>query len=163
LPGIASAHVIAITADNLIVLSKRSASSAYSPGTWSASFEEQLTEADLIEAADCLIRAARRGAGEEFGERVAGAAEHCQVLGTFVEMPLVNASAVVFMRISMKSRQLAEAWETSGRGDHELTGIKFVPVFQGDSGTVEDVLSGLPLHPTTSLRIAMLHRHVRNF
>jgi hypothetical protein len=33
--------------DEKVVLSKRSAITPYAPGSWSASFEEQLTDSDL--------------------------------------------------------------------------------------------------------------------
>lgn len=70
-PSIAAVHVLAVTSDNTLVMTQRSASCFSSPSTWSVSFEEQVEGAA---GADGTVEdAVRRGALEEFGVGLASA------------------------------------------------------------------------------------------
>jgi HEAT repeat protein len=154
LPGIASVHAILLTADDHVVLARRSESAAYSPGAWSPSFEEQLTVAD-VGAEDPFVSAALRGCREEFGELVNRSVTECQVIGVALQMPLVNPCVVALLRSSMGRRSLEQAWgqRLENGADRELSALTFVAV-----AAPEETLTVLGLHPTACLRLRMLAR-----
>ncbi|MCO1657126.1 NUDIX hydrolase [Pseudonocardia humida] len=157
IPGIASVHAVALTADGQVLLTRRSASSPYAPGRWSAGFEEQLTDLD-VGADDVLIAAARRGAGEELG----AIAEVVSVepVSLVVEMPILGVAPVLLVRLGAELAELRAA-ATGRTHDRELTDLAGIPA---DPDAIRDHLARrdpATLHPTAGLRLRILDRLLR--
>lgn len=96
LPNIGVVHVIASTRDGWILAFRRSGLTHYHPGTWSATYEEQLAPDDL--GGDLIFqRAARRGLAEEVAAQAfTMRLEAFRVVSVVLELPLGNPAIVVW-------------------------------------------------------------------
>lgn len=167
-PGIGCAHLVLVTADDRVVVTRRSADVAFYPGAWSASCEEQLEAGVDATAGD----AARRCVTEEFGLG-AGTVVSARVLEVFREFDDDDAAlgivVVVAVHLTVTAADLAAA---VGVDSWERDRIAFIA--RPDAGTVMDRPSSVlqvgfgPVpdlgsdrwHPTSRRRLELLVRSV---
>lgn len=151
LPGVASVHAIVITRDRMVLQSRRAADSAYAPGTWSASFEEQLTRADVVSTVDGVFEtAARRGFREEFG--LPGTGGRVRTLAVIVEPELLNQCVVVLFETAETAGEVRSAVHA---GDEEIDGVRFVAA---DPAVPRTEADRADLHPSAAIRLYLLAR-----
>lgn len=146
-----------MTADRRIVLARRNAATPYSPGTWSATFEEQLTTTD-IRTADAVEAATRRGVAEELGSGVRVVS--VRPLSLVVEMPILNTSPVLLVTVAERMGDLRDA-AAANTHDGELTDLTDI---NADPDAISDHLLNrdpATFHPTAALRLRILNRWFR--
>lgn len=118
-PNIATVHGVIETADNMILVNRRSHLVKYYPLTWSCSFEEGMEPGDVAEVgSNAFHRATRRGITEEFGLKADR--DGLTVLGLLGDTAAMSVAAVVHCRIPVpaerlyigpKAAQAPDAWE----------------------------------------------------
>jgi hypothetical protein len=153
LPGLLAVHCIVVSSDSQMLLVRRSTSTAYYPGHWSVSFEEQVITKDFQEGGDFAASAARRGFSEEFGEDLR--IRSLSTLSGLIETGILNFGVVVLLHADETATSICKRWQAEPRPkDHqEATEIRHEPMARFSHPS--EVLSGLPLHPTSELRLAI--------
>jgi len=152
LPGLAVVHCIVSTSDGQVLMAQRNAKTAYSPGRWSVSFEEQAT-IKPDGRAEHPFETARRGFIEEFGLDVPEQRVH--ILGAIMEIEILNIAVVVHLRCAATAAEILHSWVTEPRpkDHHEAKALKFMSLEALRAGI------GLPpvLHPSSAMRLKLLH------
>lgn len=182
LPGLMSVHTIALTSDRRILFGLRASWKRYSPGTWAASFEEQITASDF-EAAGCPIaNCARRGFAEEYlfiphmapfrelPKEVRNAPVH--VVSALIETQILNISPVAIIGVPYTAEHIWNTWKKNKEEfkairdqEPEIAEVEAVPLDKLPSSPAEaheltwaKRHDNAMLHPTTRLRMAVLSR-----
>jgi hypothetical protein len=160
LPGLAVVHVMVLTADKQVLMAKRPSKASYAPSHWSASFEEQVTKADLDEQPVVFARAACRGFMEEFG--IHADLVDVQVLSVAMEMPNLNLAVIALIRTPKTLSEIHGCWAGEPRPLHAHEAVE-VGGIVADQQKLEEIAQGAPsdftpLHPTSRLRLGILAR-----
>ncbi|HEV2961567.1 MAG TPA: TIR domain-containing protein [Candidatus Angelobacter sp.] len=163
LPGLIAVHVIVLTSDRKVLLAQRSSKVFYAPGHWSASFEEQISEKDMLENQDTAANAARRGFAEEFGLSTPPQPQAVQTISVLAELNTLNLSIVVLLQPGITYHLIRQAWKSEPRpvDHHEAQELAAIDASVETLKTAAEVgLSSMPapLHPSSRLRLAMLAR-----
>lgn len=147
-------HMIVVTQDDKILLTKRSEKVAFSPGTWSCSVEEQLSPDDFLASEHSpIMNWARRFLKEELGF---GSEEYdvtnLRVLSVFLESEILNVSLCTHVVLNTHSSELDKILQALPRKDYEFTDWTFV--------SHEELMGELfqprrAYHPTSGYRILM--------
>ncbi len=154
-PGILSVHCIVVTRDLKVVMTRRAAGTIYSAGSWSVSFEEQLTSADWLPGdRDPVSAAAVRGFAEEF--RISSDDCTVSVVSAVVEFPIVNSVLIAVVTTMKESEELAR--QVAARPNSEIDGIRFIEA-RPDVLSAETIRPDL--HPTSAVRMLILARLLR--
>lgn len=154
-------HIVAITSDRKLILTKRAPKTSYKlGGTWSCSFEEQLKREDIASSPDRVCLAWMRRA---IKEELHIAPEVCHdmdmtLLSVFLETNGLNVSLCGFVDLPLSSAEL-DIHLRQRHGDQEFTEWTFIDL------EVRALIRALfqpelPYHPTTGFRLLMtlLHR-----
>ncbi|MFF3617110.1 hypothetical protein [Streptomyces sp. NPDC002580] len=121
-PNITAVHGVIETADNMLVMNRRSHHVNYHPLSWSCSFEEGMEPDDLDADSPAFETAAARGIAEEFG--VQAGRDGLTVLGLLGDIAAMSVAAVVHCRIPVpaeslgirpKAARVPDAWEHTGQ------------------------------------------------
>lgn len=121
-PHSVGAHIVVVTNDSKVLLTKRSQKVAYYPGTWSCSLEEQLSQADLQKGANTvMLDLIARALLEELG---LGAEKYnkdnLRILSVFLESDILNVSVCGHVVLDMSSTELDNRLHGLPRADYEF-------------------------------------------
>jgi isopentenyldiphosphate isomerase len=121
-------HMVIVTADSRLLLAKRSDKLRYNPGVWSLSVEEQMSEEDLREPPDRVMRAwAHRLLWEELGLSREDINEtDVRVLSVFLEADVLNCSMAAVAYLPLSSKDLEALLRAGGRPDPEVDEFLFI-------------------------------------
>jgi len=160
-PNLCAVHVAVRTSDNALVLSRRAADLAFYPGSWSASFEEQLDPADLL-SGSAPHRAAARGLREEFGVEIGEARdEDFVILALIVEWPSGNVGWVMAGDLDLTFGEVAERRTNVPSSMAEWDDLRSASSATGSVAELQQSrlpLDGQPIgavHPTVAIRLAL--------
>jgi len=156
LPTVAAVHCIVLTADDQVLLARRSARVHYAPGHWSVSFEEQLNERDFDGEADPFVRAACRGFAEEFGGDLTP--DRVVPLSAVLQIDLLNVIIVMLLRPDLSAAQIQERWRSGSPDAWEAQDVQSLPAEHLDRLGRSDAHQFMPLHVTSLLRSSLLQR-----
>jgi len=158
LPTVAAVHCIVLTADDRVLLAKRSAQVHYAPGHWSASFEEQINERDFGGETDPITHAACRGFAEEFGGSLAF--DRVVPLSAILQLDLLSSAFVMLLRPDLTAAQIQDQWQSGSPDAWEAQDLTSLPLEHLDRLDRSDGQPFTPLHATSRLRISLLQRWV---
>ena len=159
-PSIATVHAIVLLADGYLVEAQRSSTAEYAPGTWAASFEEQMQRKDA-EGGAGIRTCVRRGIEEEFGVTLAEDELEIAAVSLGIEWELINTVALVVVKLTLCSDQFSER-SRDGIPDGELDRVAMTPVLQRLESLSQSELGfwidadPRQTHPTSSARLALL-------
>jgi hypothetical protein len=152
-------HLVVATADRRILATRRSPKVDYSPGSWSISMEEQISELDLHPGNDGVMqRWTRRALFEELGLGESDFdMENLHVLSLFLESDILNCSLAAIALLGLKEEELSAVLEARVRTDYEFSDYGFLTY---DELAGELLQPSRPLHPTSGYRsFAALVKH----
>ena len=157
-PSYLAIHAVVVTADEMVLASKRSAKAIHSPETWSISFEEQVQKSDLV-TDDLLKEVVTRGMVEEFGLSVRPSMLELMSAKLCMEWPDLNPVVVVAMRFLITE----DALETPRPDLAEVSKCRFFSVadiatkMNRDPRGFCSIESGEDVfHPTSAARLALV-------
>ncbi len=159
-PNLCAVHVAVRTSDNSLVLTRRAADLAFYPGSWSASFEEQLDPEDLLSGS--APHNAARGLREEFGLAMGEArVEDFAILALIVEWPNGNVGWVMAGDLDLTFGEVAERRKYVPPSMAEWSDLRPANPATGTVTELRQSLSpvkGHPIgsvHPTVAIRLAL--------
>lgn len=145
-------HMIIVTRDDKVLLTKRAPKVAYFPGMWSCSVEEQLSLQDVQEEEpvqkwfERLLRE-ELGLGTETYNK-----DNLRVLSVFLESDILNVSLCAHAVIDLISKELEVILESLPRTDYEFSEWKFLSY----KDLLEELFRPTRLyHPTSRYRMLM--------
>lgn len=149
-------HMVVVTKDQKILLTKRSPKVAYYPNMWSASIEEQLSTDDFKDSPQkTVVHWGKRLLLEELDIDQDGyLRDNLRVLAVFLETPNLNVSLCAFIELNHKAKELDQIMAAGKRTDDEFSEWDYLD-FQ-----LEDLLKELRYpskiyHPTSGYRILL--------
>ena len=147
-------HLILVTRDDKVLITKRAPKVAYFPGTWSCSIEEQLSLQDVEESPSNVVqRWFERLLKEELGlESETYDKDNLRVLSVFLESEILAVSICAHAVVNLSSKELSHILEGLPRTDYEFLEWDFL--------SHEELLDELfhpsrPYHPTSGYRMLM--------
>ena len=147
-------HVIVVTEDDKVLITKRSPKVIYFPGTWSCSIEEQLAPQDLQESPNRIVlKWFKRLLQEELGLGSETYNENnLRILSVFLESDILSISICAHVVLDISSNELNQILKSLPRTDYEFTEWTFL--------THKELLKELfqptrPYHPTSGYRMLM--------
>lgn len=164
-PHILCMHMVVVTSDNQVLLTKRSpkVEEAFHPNTWSCSIEEQLARKDLSQGPTMVLQQwARRMLFEELGlDTEAYRPDNIRVLSVFLESDIMGVSLCVFTELGIESNKLDTLLRGLHRTDYEFTEWSFLEF--SPSVLFKEMLHPQPgrvYHSSSGYRMlmALLHR-----
>ncbi|HZF62237.1 MAG TPA: hypothetical protein VEZ52_11535 [Desulfovibrio sp.] len=164
LPSIGCVHALLVTKDNQLLQARRSLGSAYYPGAWSISFEEQMRKEDLDGGRGvqtCLLR----GIFEEFGVQLDLSLVTPLAASFGIEWSAANRVLLIVCRLEQDARSFMEIADISS-GDREITEFGFIPM-ESVRNSLTHHQTGFwcfaarnSQHPTNAARLALLFNSV---
>ena len=158
-PSIASVHAIVVTSDGEYIEAKRALDSDYSPGAWSASFEEQLKRED-IDRGSTVLTCLLRGLAEEFGAEVSPREIRIGASSLGVEWAIGNLALLVYAVLQITSTEFV-ARADSRMSDKEISHFQLKPLL-ARLQSIEEMEGGYWIdleddgqHPTNAARLAL--------
>lgn len=163
-PAPVAAHCIIVTKDNQIVLMQRSATVAFYPNHWSASFEETMDSPGLSPKRDIrpgdadFFACAARGLEEELGI-TANEVESMKVLSLNVEYLILAVVPIMVVRVGLTAGEVKRSWLVKADDKNEASKFATVPT---DITSVVDKLfaPGMLWHPTSRMRLVQFLFHM---
>lgn len=163
IPAPVATHCVIVTKDQQIVLMQRSATVAFYPNHWSASFEETMDSPGLSPKRDIrpgdndFFDCALRGLDEEFGI-TANEVESVKVLSLNVEYLILAVVPIAVIKVNLTASQVKSHWMLKAHDKNEAT--KFATI-STDLTTVVDKLvePGMLWHPTSRMRLIQFLFH----
>ncbi len=155
-------HMVVLTSDNRLLLTQRSPKVAYSPQTWSASVEEQLSRDDFAGGPEGIaFNWAARLLAEELG--IAHDSYHpddLRLLSVFLEADILNIAICVYADLRIEESELTARIQAGVRPDYEFDRFEFMDADR-ETLTREVFRPTRHYHPTSGLRLlyALLKRH----
>lgn len=155
-------HIIVVTSDSMVVITKRPPDVTYFPGAWSATIEEQLSTGDISsEPAGARMSAwAQRALWEELGlSNDVYDEDDFRVLSVFLEGDALNVSLCAIVQLKIDRHEISSRLRSGLRVDRELTEFDFI--FLERSTILNELLNpSRTYHPTTAYRFlyAFLNR-----
>jgi len=121
-------HIVVVTNDDKVLITKRSEKVAYSPGTWACTVEEQLAPQDLQGRANgTVLRWGERLLAEELGlSSEAYNKDNLRVLSVFLESDILNVSLCAYVILDLESADLNQILHGLPRTDYEFTEWAFL-------------------------------------
>jgi hypothetical protein len=122
-------HLIIVTADGRLLLTKRSDRLRYNPGVWSLSVEEQMSEQDITHQPRRIMREwAGRLLDEELGLPPDDVAEtDIRILSVFIEADILNCSLAAVAYLPLRSSDLETVLYAGMMKDGEIVDFVLVP------------------------------------
>jgi hypothetical protein len=147
-------HMVIVTSDDKVVLTKRSTKVGYYPNTWSVTAEEQLAPQDFDQGQTSLVsRWANRLLSEEFGLNTEDYNDkNLRILSAFLESDILNISLCAHVILDITASELNQRLLILPRPDYEFSEWSFL--------THDEVLSELfrpkkTYHPSSGYRMLM--------
>lgn len=147
-------HMIVVTRDDKVLITKRSGKVSYHPNTWSCSVEEQFSTKDLQSGESlALLKCAERLLFEELGLTSEEYDEaNLRTLSLFLESDILGVSLCAHAVLKIDSSELGKVLLGLPRTDYEFTEWAFL--------SHEELLNELfrpsrPYHPTSGYRMLM--------
>ncbi|WP_164962234.1 hypothetical protein [Rubrivivax sp. JA1026] len=120
-------HAIVTTADDRVLLTKRSSKVAYYPGNWSCSLEEQLIPEDLVRNDSVILYWSHRMLDEELGIGPSELNEEdVRVMSVFLEADTMNVSLCASIALAIDSSELDNRLKLLPRKDYEFVDWQFM-------------------------------------
>jgi len=155
-PNTLCLHLLVITSDNKVLITKRSPDVAWFPNTWSASIEENMSIKDLDgDRSTSVLRWGERALLEELGitENVYDP-RNLRVLSVFLESNILNMGLCGHVFLNIPSEQLSRIIRSLPRADYEFTAWDFLE-YKDDEIISEITKPTLPYHPSSRYRLLM--------
>ena len=155
-------HMVVVTSDTKVLLTRRSPKVGYCPGTWSASVEEQLAASDFeADDAQIVLRWGRRLLHEELGlEPATYHTDNLRILSLFVEADILNTALCAIAELNIDSKSLDAIIRTHPRADYEFTEWIYLPL-ERKAILSELFLPSRNYHPSSGYRL--LQTFFKNF
>jgi len=158
-------HLVVVTSDNKVLLTKRSAKVGFYPGKWSCSIEEQMQPQDMSPGnRDAVLRWGRRALKEELGldnddELITYRDEELKILSVFIEGEGMGVSLCGYVKLDIDKVTLDALIRNYPRGDYEFTEWTFVNFSELLDETF--IPEKFHYHPTSRYRMlmALLHNY----
>ena len=163
IPAPISIQCLVVTADEQIILMRRSSSVAYYPNHWSASFEETMSAPGLdrrgkpsrSDDAD-FFAGALRGLEEEFAV-TRDAVESIRVLSLNVEYLTLSTDVITLAKLRLMGEEVRESWLTEAWDRDESSKFEVLPATLPT--VIEKLLSRTLWHPTARMRLIQFLFH----
>jgi len=148
-------HLIIVTADGFLLLTRRSIRLAYNPGVWSMSIEEQMAESEFGSPATMVMRNwVARLMQEELGLSAEEVDEvDVRILSVFVETDILNCAIAGVAYIPLTRDELDAVLRVGFRQDQEFDQWEFI---REESLVNELVYPSRPYHTTAPYRMLLL-------
>lgn len=149
-----SMHIVVVTKDEKVLLTKRSQKVSYYPGAWSCSIEEQVAEEDIRETSErSFIHWARRALYEELGVTDdLYISDNIRVASVFLEADILNIAVCTIIRLDIEWSELDKILWGKPRVDYEFIEWKAV----GFSQLIQEIFQPkYDYHPTSAYRMLM--------
>ncbi len=154
-------HIVIVTSDDEVLITKRSKKVSDYPGKWSCSIEERMTPEDIAQNQDeAVLKWFERSLKEELGlGRESYNENNLRVLSVFLESDILNISVCAHATLNISTAEMKRMLEIP-RIDYEFDDWKFLThkklldeLFYPDSTR--------PYHPTSGYRMlmALIKRH----
>jgi hypothetical protein len=147
-------HLILVTIDDKVLITKRAPKVAYFPGTWSCSVEEQMSLEDIAEGPDNVVqRWFERLLREELGlDSETYNKDNLRVLSVFLESEILSVSICAHVIVDLTSKELSRILESLPRTDYEFSEWDFLSHEQ----LLDELFHPSRLyHPTSGYRMLM--------
>jgi DNA-binding winged helix-turn-helix (wHTH) protein len=147
-------HMVVITADGKLLLTKRSPKVGYYPNAWSSSVEEQLATSDLIQNERIrFLEWTKRLLAEELHVHAGGTRPGGTYLASvFVESAILNISMCAETTINLTESQLNTILQGHRRKDTEFVDWKFLDLSR--AALLKAIIHpGCEYHPTSGYRL----------
>jgi transcriptional regulator with XRE-family HTH domain len=163
IPAPVSIQCVVVTADQQIILLRRSSSVAYYPNHWSASFEETMSAPGLdrkggpsrSDDAD-FFAGALRGLEEELAVSP-DVVESIKVISLNVEYLTLSTDVIVVTKLRLTSEEIRESWIAEAWDRDEASKFALLPVHLPT--VVEKLFSRTLWHPTARMRLIQFLFH----
>lgn len=157
-PNTLCLHLVIVTFDGKVLISKRAPDVEYYPNTWSCSIEENMALKDLKGeggTAKAVLEWGKRALLEELGlTETAYSTDNLRILSVFLENDILNISLCGHVVLNIPSNQLSRIIRALPRMDYEFTAWDFLEY--EDKDLMAEILSpALPYHPTSRYRMLM--------
>jgi len=147
-------HIIIVTQDDKVLFTKRSPKTAYYPGRWSCSIEEQINVADLKD--DPIEACVKRALEEELGLDNTFYAKGCiRVLSVFLEADIMNIAFCVIVYLNIQAQGLDDIIKSMPRADYEFIESDYLDFRKLPKAIIKEFEQFTPYHPTTRYRMLM--------
>lgn len=165
IPAPVSIQCVVITADQQIVLMRRSSSVAFYPNHWSASFEETMNAPGLdrkgrpsrSDDAD-FFAGALRGLEEELAVPT-NAVESIKVISLNVEYLTLSMDVIAVIKLRLTGEEIRQSWIVEAWDRDEASKFALLPAHLTD--VAEKLFSRTLWHPTARMRLIqfLFHTH----
>lgn len=151
-------HMIVVTDDNKVLITKRGPNLHWAPNTWSCSIEEQASVDDLGGGVDgTMLKWGKRTLLEELGASdCAYSDENLRLISVFLESDVLNVSLCGHVVLNISSNQLSDTIKRKPRKDKEFTAWEYLPC--DEDALMSEILKprlGYEYHPTSGYRLLM--------
>jgi isopentenyldiphosphate isomerase len=145
-------HLVLVTSDNKILITRRAGKVRYSPHTWSVSMEEQLDKDDFKDGNNKVMhRWLKRLLLEETGvEEENVNISNFKLLSVFLESEIMNCSLCGIVKLDLHSEILDKILKVKPKSDQEFSAWDFLSCNQLKS---EFLIPTKELHPTSNYRM----------
>ena len=149
-------HMVIVTSNNKMLITRRSPKVAYHPNTWSCSVEESLACEDLKEGpSKAVLNWGKRLLWEELGlDTETFSADDLRVLSVFLESDSLNISLCAYVELKLSSDELDIILRGKPRTDYEFTEWDFED-FEEKKLLRELNQPKRSYHPTSGYRMLM--------
>jgi len=150
-------HLIVVTKDKKILLTKRSSKVRYHPSTWSVSLEEQFDEKDLQNTVSRgIMNLFSRALSEELGlSNEHYSFSNCKVLSVFLEGDIMNVSLCGVVHLEIDSIELDQMLKVRVPPDYEFDKWAFLTWDELKKELNPDILDTYEYHPSSKYRMLM--------
>ncbi len=153
-------HGVVVTADEKVLVAKRSEKVGYYPNHWSVSLEEQFSDEDLSPDNDgAVVRWAKRFLLEELSITEAHYnVQNFRALAVFLEASILNCALAAVLKLDITAEEFDQIIRSRPRRDTEFKAWMFLTADELAKEFVEPGI--IPLHPTSQYRMLLYLNHV---
>ena len=158
-PNIAVVHVVLVSSDGQILEAQRGMNTAYAPGAWSCSFEEQMIQRDFEKGVP-VLETVIRGLREEFGFVGQESLLEIRSIKLSLEWSLANPAIMTVVGTTLSSTEFDLECDSSKR-DGEVPDQRWVSA-DHVLATIQHSVAGFwyhnrpgSNHPSNTIRLAM--------
>lgn len=154
-------HLLVVTQDEKVLITKRSSKVDYYPNYWSCSIEEQFSRVDVEggRRASAVQHWVVRALEEELGlTTMKYSLENVRILSVFLESNILNIGICAIVRLDIDHCELSQIIQALPRKDYEFTEWDYLDY---DEMAVELVHPRRRYHPTSRYRmlLGLIHRY----
>lgn len=157
-PNTLCLHMIVVTDDKKLLITRRAPDMSWHPNLWSCSIEEQIASKDLAGDGSLAVeRWGKRALLEELGLTEQSYLEaNLRILSVFLEGDILNVSLCGMVDLNMSSEQLSRVIRGLPRMDYEFHAWDYLNY--EDNELIGEILNPSPrmeYHPTSRYRMLM--------